>query len=383
MMATLTTSSPAQPPPSPAHRERGPGGEGNTVIWQSRWGIPNGYAITSEELALSLIERGVSLAHRPTPWHLPGTLRDARLVEAASRPLPAGAVQVSYDQADLFYTAHGGYKIGYTMLEVDGLPAEWVAACNRMDEVWTPSHWGRNVFAASGVTRPIRVMPLGIDPARFNAQVPARRLPKRYVFLSVFEWGERKAPETLLRAYTRAFSRRDDVLLLLRINNFDGHVSVPGQIAALGLKRDAAPIAILHNRQIARDQLASLYRSADCFVLPTRGEGWGMPILEAMACGLPVIATDWSGQTEFFHGGVGYPLPSRKLIPAEARCPYYEGFRWADPDEDVLVELLRHVYAHPAEAQARGARAAHEAHTKWTWRHAAERSVARLGQIES
>jgi glycosyltransferase involved in cell wall biosynthesis len=351
------------------------------IIWQSRWGIPNGYAITSEELALSLASLGVQLAHRPTPWHVPGTIAHPVLREAAARPLPEDAVQVSYDQADLFYTAHRGYKVGYTMLEVDGLPADWVAACNAMDEVWTPSAWGARVFAEIGVRVPIRVMPLGIDPERFNPEVPARKLGDRFVFLSVFEWGERKAPEALLRAYGRAFTRRDDVLLLLRVNNFDGNVDVAQQIAALGLPADAAPIALLYNRQIARGQLASLYRSADCFVLPTRGEGWGMPILEAMACGLPVIATAWSGQTEFFHAGVGYPLRTRPLIAAEARCPYYEGFRWADPDEEQLVHLLREVYERPDEARALGARAAEEAQSRWTWQQAAERIAARLGEL--
>jgi glycosyltransferase involved in cell wall biosynthesis len=351
-----------------------------SIVWQSRWGIPNGYAITSELMALALDDLGAELIHRPTPWHVPATIRHPRLQAAAARPIRDELPQVSYDQADLFYTAHPGKKVGFTMLEVDGLPADWVAACNAMDEVWTPSHWGAEVFRASGVTRPIHVVPLGIDPERFRPQLPTRKLHDRFVFLSVFEWGERKAPEKLLRAYARAFSRRDDVLLLLRVNNFDGNVHVAQQIADLGLPKDAPPVAVLYNQQLDGDSLGSLYASADCFVLPTRGEGWGMPVLEAMACGLPVIATDWSGQTEFFNAEVGFPLQTRALVPAEARCPYYTGLRWADPDEEHLQHLLRYVYEHPAEARAVGARAAEAARTRWTWRHTAERILARLNE---
>ena len=181
-----------------------------------------------------------------------------------------------------------------------------------------------------------------------------------------------------MRAYAAAFTRRDDVLLVLRVNNFDADVDVARQIAALRLPADAPPIVVIYNRQISDDSLGSLYRSADCFVLPTRGEGWGLPILEAMACGLPVIATDWSGQTEFFHGGVGYPLRVRRLVAANAKCPYYLGWRWADPDEEHLIALMRYVYEHPGEARQVGARAAQEAAARWTWAHAAERIHTRL-----
>lgn len=351
------------------------------IVWQSRWGIPIGYAVSSEALAIELAARGVALMHRPTPWPMTGEPRHPALRAAAGRAPRADAPQVSYDQADLFYTEHRGYKIGYTMLEVDGLPGEWVAACNAMDEVWTPSHWGARVFAEAGVTRPIYVMPLGYDPARFRPDGPARRIAGRYTFLSVFEWGERKAPEMLLRAYTAAFTRRDDVLLLLRVNNFDAEVDVARQIAALRLPADAPPIALLYNRQIDGDSLGTLYRSADCFVLPTRGEGWGLPILEAMACGLPAIATAWSGQTEFFDNAVGYPLRVRRMVAADAKCPYYLGWHWAEPDGEHLTELMRYVYHHQDEARAVGARAAASAAARWTWAHAAEHIYRRLLEI--
>jgi len=349
-----------------------------SVVWQSRWGLPIGYAVSSEALALELMSRGVELIYRPTPWHMRGTIHHPALRAAATRAPRDDAPQVSYDQADLFFTGHPGYKIGYTMLEVDGLPREWVAACNAMDEVWTPSRWGATVFANAGVARPIIVMPLGYDPARFRPDGPARRLTGRFTFLSVFEWGERKAPEALLRSYAAAFTRRDEVLLVLRVNNFDTEVDVAQQIAALRLPADIPPIALIYNRRISDESLGALYRSADCFVLPTRGEGWGLPILEAMACGLPVIATDWSGQTEFFHSGVGYPLRVRRLVAANAKCPYYLGWRWAEPDGEHLIALMRYVYEHPDEARSVGARAAQEAATRWTWAHAAERIRQRL-----
>ncbi len=124
-----------------------------------------------------------------------------------------------------------------------------------------------------------------------------------------------------------------------------------------------------------------LYRSADCFVLPTRGEGWGLPLLEAMACGLPVIATDWSAHRDFLSHEWAYPLPIDGLVPARAKCPYYEGARWAEPSHLALRRALRHVYTHPDEARARGARASREVLANWTWDRAARAILARLDAI--
>ncbi len=353
------------------------------VTWQSRWGLPIGYAIHSEEMALALLARGVDLSYRPTPWPRASRITAPELQRVAARPPYRDAPQVSYEQADLFAHEHGGPRIGFTMLEVDGIPPRWAESCNRMDEIWVPSRWGAERFAASGVTKPIRVVPLGYDPSRFRPLPDAPRASDRFTFLSVFEWGERKAPEILLRAWSAAFAGRekDDVLLVLRVNNYDGHVDVAKAIEDLGLPTSGPPVAMLYNTQIRRAQLGTLYRGADAFVLPTRGEGWGMPVLEAMACGLPAIATAWSGTTEFLNERVGYPLAVRGLVPADAKCPYYEGFRWAEPDFDDLVAKLRHVYANRDEAKAKGAAAATEAAATWTWGHTAARIEERLREI--
>ena len=108
-----------------------------------------------------------------------------------------------------------------------------------------------------------------------------------------------------------------------------------------------------------------------------------MPHIEAMACGLPIIATDWSAPTDFMNETMAYPLRVAKLIPAVAKCPYYEGFRWAEPDEDHLVHLLRHVYENREEAAEKGRLASAEVLSKWTWHHAAEKIKARLLEINT
>jgi len=103
--------------------------------------------------------------------------------------------------------------------------------------------------------------------------------------------------------------------------------------------------------------------------------------MEAMACGLPTIATDWGAHTEFVHGGISYPLRVRGTIPARALCPYYDGWSWADPDPEHLAELLRHVFENREQAAEIGRRAAAEIAAKWTWADTARRIAERLESI--
>jgi glycosyltransferase involved in cell wall biosynthesis len=222
-------------------------------------------------------------------------------------------------------------------------------------------------------------MPLGVDPDRFHPGIKGFPNPNgEYVFLASLEWGERKAPELLLRAFSETFSASEPVRLVIKISNTDPSIRVKETIRSLGLRSNGGRISYLLNRSFPYTQLGSLYRSADCFVSPSRGEGWGMPVLEAMACGLPTIATNWGGHTEFLAKHIAYPLRVRGTIPARAKCPYYRGFRWADPDEEHLRHLLRHVYENRDAARERGLRAAREVHARWTWDHAAERILKRI-----
>jgi glycosyltransferase involved in cell wall biosynthesis len=268
------------------------------------------------------------------------------------------------------------------MLEVDGFPKEWVRQANRLDEVWVPSELNRQGFLDSGLKTSIHKVPLGVNPQYFHARIKAHRNPmNEYVFLAVLEWGERKDPGFLLKAFNETFTAKEPARLVCKIINRDLAVSVREEIRRLELKDSGGKISFLFNIEFPYYQLGSLYRSADCFLATSRGEGWDMPLMEAMACGLPAIATDWGAHREYFHDGVGYPLRIRGTVPAVARCEYYRGFCWADPDPEHLRLLLREVYEKREEAGARGARAAREVADRWTFQAATERIVDRLDTL--
>ncbi|KDO46311.1 hypothetical protein CISIN_1g0434122mg, partial [Citrus sinensis] len=95
--------------------------------------------------------------------------------------------------------------------------------------------------------------------------------------------------------------------------------------------------------------------AADVFVLPSRGEGWGRPLVEAMSMGLPVIATNWSGPTEYLTEENGYPLLVGRM--SEVTEGPFKGHFWAEPSVDKLRALMRLVVSNVDEAKAKGKQA--------------------------
>ena len=192
---------------------------------------------------------------------------------------------------------------------------------------------------------------------------------------------ERKNAAMLLSAFNEEFNRSEPVTLVCKIFNSDESVSVQDEVSRLGLRSTGGRINLLLNEVIPYDELPVFYRSFDCYIAASRGEGWNLPLMEAMACGLPAIATDWGGHREYIHAGIAYPLEIRGLVPAVSRCTYYRDHHWSDPDPEHLRYLMRSIYENRDEAMKRGAAAAKEIRALWTWTRTAERIVSRLKGI--
>ena len=116
--------------------------------------------------------------------------------------------------------------------------------------------------------------------------------------------------------------------------------------------------------------LAALYRGCDAFVLPYRGEGFGMPLLEAMACGKPAITTAQGPSQDFCSEKTAYLIPAREEEVPDDPPPLGElvgNFTWFEPDFGELVRTLRHVYEHREEATQRGRAAAKRVREEFVW----------------
>ncbi len=290
------------------------------------------------------------------------------------------------------------YQIGRSMFETDRIPAGWAQACNRMDEIWVPSQFNVDTFAASGVDRSkLIIMPGSADEHFFDPKKhQPLSLPNRaaYNFLSIFEWSSRKGWDVLLAAYLREFSAEDDVCFYIRTYLFskpdeDPRIAIERRIkefaATLGLGSKPWPRIEIIAEQVPSAKLPALYLAADCLVAPSRGEGWGRPQHEAMLMERPVIATNWSANTEFMGADYSY-LIDYQLVEAKQLEPelwHYRGHRWANPCEAHLRQLLRHVQQNPGEGRAKG-RLARAHMVKHYGREAvAKKVMRRLNAIES
>ena len=178
--------------------------------------------------------------------------------------------------------------IGLTMFETDRLPKGWAESCNLMDEIWVPSTFNRNTFIKSGVDKnKIYVIPFGLNSKSYGTlNVSPMEIPKKraFNFLSIFQWSFRKGWDVLLKAYLQAFTKNDDVGLILK--TYPGEIKTPpirerinSFIVNMGLNPSSTPEILLLEDFIPENDIGRLYTAADAFVLPTRGEGWGIPFM--------------------------------------------------------------------------------------------------------
>ena len=276
-------------------------------------------------------------------------------------------------------------RVVYTMAEASRIPRRFCRYLETVDQVWTPTAWGAELMVRNGIDRKqIRVVPLGVDSGLFTGRQRARG--RRFRFLHVAKWEERKGCADLLRSFSQAFTASDPVELVMHCHNpADTGFDLRQAITEVTERRRSRPPRILASAPLSTHALVELYRSADAFVLPTRAEGWGLPVLEAMACALPCLVTDHGGLRTFCSPANAYLIPIAEMVPVDDPVyfdPALDWGEWAQPDLDRLVGLLRHVVQHPGEARRKGARARAEA-LRWPWERAARVAAGHLEELRS
>lgn len=246
----------------------------------------------------------------------------------------------------------------YTTVESYTIPDSFSNIFNSYDELWVTSNFCKSVISCK-TDREISVVPGVVDSGIYKENgntINFEDSVRSFRFVSVFNWSYRKGPDALIRAYCRAFSGADDVslILLCRHKRASGPATgvkneVEEQIKISGSKNPPSILRI--TKELDENGIASLYRSCNCFVLPSRGEGYGLPYLEASLCGIPVIGTDVSAIKDILNNENSCLVPIDRLSPVPngvTGCYFWDNHIMADLTSDdfvnSLADRMRHLY---------------------------------------
>ena len=339
------------------------------------------------------LSTSLSIVNARVTERLPGQVQRIRRDGTSLDPPLAHAadVEVRHQWPPDLSPAPSGRLAVIQPWEFGAIPRAWAEAMQtNVDELWVPSEYVRRMYLAGGAD-PQRVVtiPNGVDLGRLNPRGERYELPvaegiTRFLFVGGLIW--RKGPDVLLAAWQRAFAGREDVVLIVKDVGVGGvyrdgdRAEIAAHVAA-----GALPRIVVIEEELSDAQIADLYRACDVLVHPYRGEGFAMPVLEAMACGLPTIVTEGGPTDEFCPPEAGWRIRSRRAEFPSDRVDTLDtvGRPWVlEPDPEHLAELLETAAADPQQRERRGA-AAGTAAEAYSWDAVAARYRERISALSA
>jgi glycosyltransferase involved in cell wall biosynthesis len=356
------------------------------LIWEGSFFVHHSLANINCQVAMLLARRDIDLGLVPFEPHQfnERVHRSYRLIANRLYHEPARVhCHVRHRWPPWFARPKNGAFVLIQPWEFGWLPRAWIDPIARsVDEVWAHTRYVRDIYLRSGVDpRKVKLVPLGVDPALFNPhRAPARiGTSKSFKFLFVGGATLRKGFDILLRAYTEEFTSDDDVCLVIKDFFYGGEAAVDVRAAR---RRRGAPEILYRYDNIDFHDLGGLFTACDCYVHPYRSEGFGLPIIEAMACGLPVIVTGWGAARDFCNDTIAYLIPAEETrVPAALwgrALPTVGPPMWSEPDLSALRRTMRRVFDHRVDARRKGMRASAHIRSRFTWTRVVDEMTQRL-----
>ena len=265
-------------------------------------------------------------------------------------PYGVNVIDINPYELGLAYMKYGRelwdhrYNIAYWSWEMEQFPEEWLECEKLIDEIWTPSEFTSNCFRKRFHV-PVHTVPYYMEvPVNENGSRPYFHLPEdQFLFLVMFDSASttsRKNPMGALRAFEQAFpADHQKVGLVIKVNN-PKEEDLRKIRDTVGEDRNIYLIAEV----MEKSTINSLIQCVDVFVSLHRAEGFGLVIAEAMLLGTPVIATNYSANTEFMSEESSC-LVDYQLCKVEKDDEIYKkGYVWAEPDVAQAAQYMRRLF---------------------------------------
>lgn len=299
-------------------------------------------------------------------------------------------IEMAADQVPTMLREIGRWRVGHsynilrTYWELPEAPPEWAGMLKGIHEIWVPNHFVESAFKKI-FCGPVKIVPpcVEIETSQRFDRTHFGMAPDVFYFMfsfDYFSYPARKNPLGVVQAFLRAFPDRASKVGLVIKSTSAAMLHLEIKSALLEAARHDPRIKVI-DRTFSRDEMLSLIRQGDCYISLHRSEGFGLGMAEAMAFGKPVIATDYSGSTDFLSDRTGFPVPfaMRPVQPGE--YVFSDGQSWAEPDGDAASEAMKQVYHNPEVREQRAAAGRALVETRYGRENVGRMAAQRLEEI--
>ncbi len=258
--------------------------------------------------------------------------------------------------------------------EESSFPFEWVNEFNTyLQGITVMSHQVKKILIDNGVNIPIQVSGLGLDHIdRVKADLDFKLNAKKFKILHISSCFPRKGVDILLHAFCDTFTDKDEVSLIIKTFP-NPHNDIENIVDEIKRKNSNVPDIIIMNNDMTDEQIKSLFIQSNVLVTPSRGEGFGLPIGEAMRLGIPVITTAWGGQLDFCTNKNSWLL-DYKFVFSNSHFNIEQSY-WAEPSVNHLSQLLYEVYSSDEETINLKTQEAQKDTYSLTWEAVVEKNI--------